>query len=113
MHRRLAGDIKGAELLVMDGEHLGPYAGDSEVVVREIEAFLAAHGGGAPDGLSPREVEVLRLIAAGRTNQEIADRLVISLNTVARHVSNIFAKTGVANRAEAATYATRNGLVPW
>jgi class 3 adenylate cyclase/DNA-binding CsgD family transcriptional regulator len=64
-----------------------------------------------PGGLTKREVEVLRLIAAGRSNQHIADELVISLNTVARHVSNIFAKTGVANRAEAATYASRHGLV--
>jgi DNA-binding NarL/FixJ family response regulator len=53
----------------------------------------------------------LRLLAAGRSNQQIADELVISLNTVRRHVSNIFDKTGVANRAEAATYAARNGLV--
>jgi len=64
-----------------------------------------------PGGLTKREVEVLRLIASGRSNQEIADELVISLNTVIRHVSNIFAKTGVANRAEAATYASRHGLV--
>jgi len=64
-----------------------------------------------PGGLTKREVEVLRLVASGRSNQEIADELVISLNTAIRHVSNIFAKTGVANRAEAATYATRHGLV--
>jgi DNA-binding NarL/FixJ family response regulator len=60
--------------------------------------------------LSPREIEVLRLLAAGRSNQQIADELVISLNTVNRHVSNIYAKTGAANRAEAAAYATRRGL---
>jgi len=53
---------------------------------------------------------VLRLVAAGRSNQQIADALVISLNTVARHVSNIFDKTGAANRTEAADYATRHGL---
>jgi DNA-binding CsgD family transcriptional regulator len=64
-----------------------------------------------PNGLSEREVEVLRLVTAGRTNQQIADELVISLNTVARHVSNIFGKTGVANRAEAASYAHSRGLV--
>jgi DNA-binding NarL/FixJ family response regulator len=63
-----------------------------------------------PDGLSTREVEVLRLIAAGKSNPQIADELVISLNTVQRHVSNILAKTGLSNRAEAASYATRNGL---
>jgi DNA-binding CsgD family transcriptional regulator len=63
-----------------------------------------------PDGLSEREVEVLRLVAAGRTNREIADELVISVNTVARHISNIFVKAGVANRAEAASYAHRHAL---
>ena len=60
--------------------------------------------------LSPRELEVLRLIAAGKSNQQIADELVISPNTVGRHVSNIFNKLGFANRAEAATYALRQGL---
>jgi DNA-binding CsgD family transcriptional regulator len=64
-----------------------------------------------PNGLTLREVEVLRLVAAGRSNQQIADALVISHNTVIRHVSNIFAKTGVANRVEAATYASHHGLV--
>jgi DNA-binding CsgD family transcriptional regulator len=63
-----------------------------------------------PDGLSGREVEVLRLLAAGRTNQQIADTLFISLNTVLRHVSNIFDKTGAANRTEAAAYAHRHGF---
>jgi class 3 adenylate cyclase/DNA-binding CsgD family transcriptional regulator len=64
-----------------------------------------------PGGLTKREVEVLRLIAGGRSNREIADELAISLNTVLRHVSNIFDKTGVANRAEAAAYAARHGLI--
>jgi DNA-binding CsgD family transcriptional regulator len=62
------------------------------------------------DRLSPREVEVLRLIASGRSNREIARSLVISLNTVARHISNIFDKLGAANRTEAAAYAHRYGL---
>jgi DNA-binding CsgD family transcriptional regulator/pimeloyl-ACP methyl ester carboxylesterase len=64
-----------------------------------------------PNLLSAREVEVLRLIAAGRTNQQIADELVISLNTVTHHVSNIFNKSGSANRTEAAAYAHRSGLL--
>jgi DNA-binding CsgD family transcriptional regulator len=63
-----------------------------------------------PAGLTGREVEVLRLIAAGHSNRAIAQALFISPNTVLRHVSHIFAKTGVANRAEAAAYATRAGL---
>ncbi|HEX6677581.1 MAG TPA: LuxR C-terminal-related transcriptional regulator [Actinomycetes bacterium] len=63
-----------------------------------------------PAGVTGREVEVLRLIAAGRSNRAIAEALFISPNTVLRHVSNIFTKLGVANRAEAAAYATRQGL---
>jgi class 3 adenylate cyclase/DNA-binding CsgD family transcriptional regulator len=63
------------------------------------------------DDLSQREVEVLRLLAAGKSNREIADALCISLNTVATHVRNILAKTGAANRTEAAAYALRRGLL--
>jgi DNA-binding NarL/FixJ family response regulator len=61
-----------------------------------------------PDALSPREVEVLRLIAAGKSNRDIADALYISLNTVATHVRNILTKTGCTNRTEAAAYALRH-----
>jgi DNA-binding NarL/FixJ family response regulator len=63
-----------------------------------------------PAGLTGREVEVLRLIASGHSNRAIAQALLISPNTVLHHVSSIFVKTGVANRAEAAAYATRQGL---
>jgi len=54
---------------------------------------------------------VLRLVAAGKSNPQIAGELVISLNTVQRHVSNILGKTGLANRTEAAIYARDKGLV--
>jgi len=59
-----------------------------------------------PNGLTAREVEVLRCVAEGKSNPEIARELYISLNTVTRHVSHIFQKTGATNRAEAAVYAT-------
>ncbi len=65
----------------------------------------------SPDGLSQREVEVLRLVATGKSNRDIADALCISLNTVATHVRNILTKTGTANRTEAAAYALRHGQV--
>jgi DNA-binding CsgD family transcriptional regulator/pimeloyl-ACP methyl ester carboxylesterase len=68
------------------------------------------HPGALSPRLSQREDEVLRLLAAGRSNQQIADELVISLNTVRRHVSNIFDKTGAANRVEASAYARDHGL---
>jgi predicted ATPase/DNA-binding CsgD family transcriptional regulator len=62
-------------------------------------------------GLSDRELEVLHLIAAGKSNPEIAETLVISLNTVYRHANHIFTKLGVQNRTEAAAYAHQHGLV--
>jgi DNA-binding CsgD family transcriptional regulator len=58
-----------------------------------------------PDALSDRELEVLQLIAGGLSNQQIAVSLAISLNTVFRHVSHIYEKTGATNRVEAAAYA--------
>ena len=64
-----------------------------------------------PKGLSRRELEVLRLVAIGRSNRAIAERLFISANTVANHVRGILAKTGCANRTEAAAYASRHGLL--
>ena len=64
-----------------------------------------------PDELSQREMEVLRLLAAGKSNRDIADALFISLNTVATHVRNILTKTDCANRTEAAAYALRHGLL--
>ncbi|MBC3194809.1 DNA-binding response regulator [Pseudonocardia sp. C8] len=65
----------------------------------------------APGGLTPREVEVLRLVATGATNREVADKLVISEKTVARHVSNIFTKIGAPSRSAATAYAFRHELV--
>ena len=63
-----------------------------------------------PDQLTPREVEVLALIAAGLSNGEIADRLVLSGATVKTHVNRIFSKTGARDRAQAVRYAYRHGL---
>jgi DNA-binding NarL/FixJ family response regulator len=62
-------------------------------------------------GLTPREVEVLRLVADGRTNRDIAAVLVLSEHTVARHIANIFNKLGIASRTGAAAFAVRQGLV--
>jgi DNA-binding CsgD family transcriptional regulator/tetratricopeptide (TPR) repeat protein len=64
-----------------------------------------------PDGLSPREVDILRLVARGLSNREIGAELTISEHTAANHVRSILRKTGSANRTEAASYAHRRGLV--
>ena len=68
-------------------------------------------GDGASHGLTPREREVLRLVAAGRTNKAIAAELVLSERTVDRHVSNIFAKLAVSSRTAATAYAYEHRLV--
>jgi DNA-binding NarL/FixJ family response regulator len=60
--------------------------------------------------LSEREVQVVRLVAAGMTNRKIAGRLGISEKTVARHISNIFTKLDLSSRAAATAYAYQNGL---
>ncbi len=65
-----------------------------------------------PDGLTARESEVLRLVAVGLSNREIARRLVISQNTAANHVRSILVKTGCGNRTQAAHYAVSRGLMP-
>lgn len=60
--------------------------------------------------LTRREKEVLRLVSLGKNNSEIARELFISLNTVTRHMTNIFSKTGANNRVEAAVYAVQNRI---
>jgi DNA-binding CsgD family transcriptional regulator len=80
----------------------------------DADVLLLAAGppriGGPGGRLSPREVEVLRLLAEGVSNAGIAARLVLSVNTVERHVRNVYIKLGVANRAEAAAVAARHDV---
>jgi DNA-binding NarL/FixJ family response regulator len=91
----------------------------SDAMCRRIEARLRAMGARAPSGrgragaggLSARELEVLGLVAEGLTNKQIAEALVLSQNTVIRHVANIFAKLDAGNRAAAVAIATERGLM--
>ncbi|MEM6328377.1 MAG: response regulator transcription factor, partial [Bacteroidota bacterium] len=64
-----------------------------------------------PGGLTPRETEVLALVARGRTNADAAAELFVSEHTVRNHLANVYAKLGVSNRAEATAWAWRTGLV--
>lgn len=89
---------------------LGMVRLEQDVLVTQAEVAGAAARPSVA-GLSPREVQVLRLVAAGKTNQEIASTLFRSQNTVANHVRNILAKTQAANRTEASAFAVRHGLL--
>jgi DNA-binding NarL/FixJ family response regulator len=73
-------------------------------------AGLRRSRGGLPDGLTRREAQVLRLVASGLTNRQIAEQLVLSVHTVVRHVNNAYGKIGAHNRADAAAYTVRHGL---
>jgi DNA-binding NarL/FixJ family response regulator len=114
----------GAEQIraAVEAVHRGEAALDP-AVQRHVVAALSGPGTGPagasaseatepelPDGLTPREAEVLALIAGGLTNAEIADRLVVSAATVKSHVNHIFAKAGVRDRAQAVRYAYEHGL---
>jgi DNA-binding NarL/FixJ family response regulator len=87
---------------------------DPECVRAVLEAAGASRPstrGAWPSGLSAREVEVLRLVAAGSSNREVAEALVISPRTAEHHVQHIYAKIGVSTRAAAAMFAMQHGLL--
>lgn len=109
--RRRAGDLERASELL--GEAIGLADSIGLVSLRASIGSLGRADGPArrlPDGLSAREVDILRLVAAGRSNREIGSALFISEHTVANHVRSILRKTSCANRTEAAAYAHRAGL---
>jgi pimeloyl-ACP methyl ester carboxylesterase/DNA-binding CsgD family transcriptional regulator len=130
--RSLASRIPDSRLMVLEGEATAPYLGDSEAAASAIKKFLDETEGkrtvrgeagvseaeqeGArptrsyPDGLTAREVEVLRRLTAGKTNGEIAEELYVSVRTVERHVANIYTKIGSRGRANATAYALTRGL---
>jgi NarL family two-component system response regulator LiaR len=85
---------------------------ESQVASKIMHRFRQPKPAAAPhDSLTEREMEVLRLIAEGKSNQETADLLFIGIKTVKFHVTNILAKLGVEDRTQAAIYAFKNGLV--
>lgn len=106
---RQLGDTDSAELEFEAARRVFRDLGAGPDLVR-LDA-LAVAAPGRPDGLSAREAEVLRLLAAGKTNRSIAADLGISERTVDRHVSNIFTKLDVSSRSAATAYAYEHGLV--
>lgn len=121
--RDLASGISDARLALLEGDAGAPYAPDPEPVVRAIDEFL---GEGAPppaepaspgtaqplsEPLSARELEVLRLIDSGMSNQQIADELVVALGTVKTHINNIYGKLQVRSRTQALARARELNLL--
>ncbi|WP_400995340.1 alpha/beta fold hydrolase [Agromyces sp. GXQ0307] len=121
--RDVAERIPRARFVELQGEDHFPWRGDADAIVRETRAFLGDRVGAMPDPesrasgpgraphLTEREREVLRLVARGETDAEIAAHLVLSVHTVHRHVANIRARLGVPSRAAAAAWAMRSGLI--
>lgn len=111
VHRREGVDVNEDECVLPAGQEF--YLGQARDVKRRLRRRAEADpsDGSALASLSARELQVLRLVAQGATNPIIADELEISRATVARHVASILAKTGLANRTEAATLASQNGLL--
>ena len=120
--------IPGARLVTRTGKSLWWFDPDMDSLIDLIREFVLEHTAPqtaasspatpAPSAaaspaanLSPRELEVLRLIADGKSNPQIAEALVIAPGTVGRHVSNLLAKTGLKNRVELSRYAVQHGLV--
>ncbi|OBF54816.1 hypothetical protein A5787_04425 [Mycobacterium sp. 852002-50816_SCH5313054-b] len=100
------GDTEEARSLADEARVLAAQIGQSRVVAL-VDSLLSV----GPDGLTGREVEVLRLLAEGLSNRAIGERLYISTNTAANHVRNILIKTGAANRTQAAMYAADHELL--
>jgi DNA-binding CsgD family transcriptional regulator len=107
---RLLGDDEGAAFELAAAQEAFT-ALSAAPALAEIDVLVEPAVSRAAHGLTKRELEVLRLVAAGRTNKAIAAELVLSERTVERHVSNIFAKLRVSSRAEATAFAYRHELV--
>ncbi|MFB3091920.1 MAG: LuxR C-terminal-related transcriptional regulator, partial [Dehalococcoidia bacterium] len=108
--RRKATSLLDESLVI--SEELGMHPLRERVVaLQEQTQSRPSRASEYPDSLTQREVEVLSAAAAGKTNPEIADELFISPHTVARHLTNIFAKTGTSSRAEASVYAAQHDLL--
>jgi DNA-binding CsgD family transcriptional regulator len=105
------GDEETADLELAAAREVFAGLGAAPELARVDSLARQAGPGAAAHGVTPRELEVLRLVAAGMSNREIAAALVISEHTVARHLQNIFAKLGVSSRTAASAYAFAHDLL--
>jgi DNA-binding NarL/FixJ family response regulator len=112
LERGAAGDRDEARTLLDEALALAQKRGmpPIERCVREAMKRLQPAATVRPAGLTDRELEILRLLAAGKTDKEIAFELSISVKTASNHVGNILGKIGAGNRTEAARYALEHGL---
>jgi len=109
--RQLAARIPDATFIALEGADHLPWYGDAGSVVGAVLELDADVPPPVDADLSAREVEILRLVAAGLSDGEIAERLVLSPHTVHRHVANIRTKLGLPSRAAAVAHAARIGLL--
>jgi pimeloyl-ACP methyl ester carboxylesterase/DNA-binding CsgD family transcriptional regulator len=112
--RELAALLPNARFVPLNGDAHAPWVGDQRELQRALAGFLDDTVPAAVNGKSPlttRETEVLRLVASGLSNREIASSLVLSEHTVHRHVANILRKLAQSSRAAATAHATRAGLI--
>ena len=107
---RQLGDQEGAEMELDAARGVFQQLGAVPDLAR-VQALSQTKAAKTAGGLTAREVQLLRLVAAGKTNRAIAAELVLSERTVDRHVSNIFAKLGVSSRAAATAYAYEHQLI--
>jgi len=122
--RSVSAAIPNARLSIIEGEHVHPFGNDEPSIHRAIDEFLgtparsdvppplegAVVTGKTPGGLTEREAQILGLVAAGHSNKEIAAELSVTVNTVERHLVNIYGKIGARGRADATAYALKNDL---
>ncbi len=122
--RRIAAAIPNSRFLTIEGDSLAPTRVNTAAAIQALRDLFDARepaesGRGRPPApaaatppppLTERELEVLRLVARGRSNREIAESLVLSPRTVERHVANIYTKANVNNRAQITAFALSNGL---
>jgi DNA-binding CsgD family transcriptional regulator/tetratricopeptide (TPR) repeat protein len=104
------GSSDRAEALLGEAATLAERIGMEGLLARIRALGVSAPDGGLPAGLSPREAQILELVARGLSNREIGEELSISEHTAANHIRSILRKTDCANRTEAASYAHRHGL---